>query len=169
MLLLNARGWKNNQIAEYLDWTQRTVRQTIHRWQEQGLAGLWDAPPRLGRQPLWQEADLVYLEESLQQEPRTYNSKQLAEKLWRERQVQLSPDRIRRVLKKRGRFGSEQELATGTSSIQQTKPSSKLTRELLKITQAEGKICLKYLDESGFCLWSPVSYSYPSSVTFRSQ
>jgi hypothetical protein len=31
------------------------------------LAGLWDAP-RLGRQRLWQEADLAYLEECLQQE-----------------------------------------------------------------------------------------------------
>ena len=68
------------------------------------MAGLWDAP-RLGRQRLWQEADLAYLEECLQQEPRTYNSKQLAEKLRRSRQVQLSPDRIRRVLKKRGGNG----------------------------------------------------------------
>ena len=31
------------------------------------MAGLWDAP-RLGRQRLWQEADLAYLEECLQQE-----------------------------------------------------------------------------------------------------
>ena len=30
----------------------------------------------------------------------------------------------------------------------------------MKIAQAEGLIYLKYLDESGFCLWSPVSYSY---------
>ncbi|WP_250126795.1 hypothetical protein [Chroococcidiopsis sp. CCMEE 29] len=25
---------------------------------------------------------------------------------------------------------------------------------------AAGEICLKFLDESGFCLWSPVSYTY---------
>jgi hypothetical protein len=30
----------------------------------------------------------------------------------------------------------------------------------LELAQAEGHIDLKYLDESGFCLWSPVSYSY---------
>jgi putative transposase len=30
----------------------------------------------------------------------------------------------------------------------------------LKIAQIAGLICLKYLDESGFCLGSPVSYSY---------
>jgi hypothetical protein len=28
------------------------------------------------------------------------------------------------------------------------------------LPEAEGLIHLKYLDESGFCLWSPVSYSY---------
>ena len=31
---------------------------------------------------------------------------------------------------------------------------------MLKIAAAEGDIDLKYLDEAGFCLWSPVSYSY---------
>ncbi len=28
------------------------------------------------------------------------------------------------------------------------------------MAEAEGLICLKYLDESGFCMWSPVSYTY---------
>ena len=31
---------------------------------------------------------------------------------------------------------------------------------MLKLAAEEGEINLKYLDESGFCLWSPVSYSY---------
>jgi hypothetical protein len=32
--------------------------------------------------------------------------------------------------------------------------------ETLKRYEEEGWVKLKYLDESGFCLWSPVSYSY---------
>lgn len=32
--------------------------------------------------------------------------------------------------------------------------------ELLKMAAAKGEIHLKYLDEAGFCLWNPVSYSY---------
>jgi len=32
--------------------------------------------------------------------------------------------------------------------------------ETLELAAVEGHIQLKYLDESGFCLWSPVSYSY---------
>ena len=29
-----------------------------------------------------------------------------------------------------------------------------------KMAAVEGEIDLKYLDEAGFCLWSPVSYTY---------
>ncbi len=32
--------------------------------------------------------------------------------------------------------------------------------DMLELAAATGEIDLKYLDESGFCLWSPVSYSY---------
>ncbi len=32
--------------------------------------------------------------------------------------------------------------------------------DTLKLAAQEGHIELKYLDEAGFCLWSPVSYSY---------
>lgn len=104
-----------------LNWAEKTVRQTIHRWQTKGLVGLWDTPGR-GVKPKWQEADLVYLEQSLEQEQRTYNSRQLAEKLRSERQIHLSPDRIRRVLKKRGGFGNVLEAATVVSTILQKKP-----------------------------------------------
>jgi len=67
-----------------------------------GLAGLWDAPGRGGK-ARYSESDLAYLENCLAQESQTYNSKQLANKLACERQVNLSADRLRRVLKKRGR------------------------------------------------------------------
>lgn len=103
VLLLNARGLKNEQIALGLNWAISTVRQTLHRWEKMGLAGLWDAPGRGGK-PRYTESDLEYLENCLAQDPRAYNSKQLAKKLACERQVHLSPDRLRRVLKKRGRI-----------------------------------------------------------------
>ena len=32
--------------------------------------------------------------------------------------------------------------------------------ETLELAAQQGHIDLKYLDEAGFCLWSPVSYSY---------
>jgi len=100
-LRLSAHGWYVEKIAVYFNWTPQTVREAIHRWNAKGLGGLWEAEGRGGK-PKWQEADIAYLEQCLEQEPRTYNSQQLAQKLERDRQVKLSSDRIRRVLKKRG-------------------------------------------------------------------
>uniref|UniRef100_UPI0039C731E3 helix-turn-helix domain-containing protein n=1 Tax=Nostoc sp. CCY 9925 TaxID=3103865 RepID=UPI0039C731E3 len=75
-----------------------------------GLESLWESPGRGGK-PKWKDSDIIFLEECLRTEPRTYNSPQLALKLKRERNVQMSPDRLRRVLKKRGSIGSEPEKA----------------------------------------------------------
>ena len=108
VLLLNARGLKNEQIAQGLSWALSTVRHTIHRWQTRGLVGLWDAP-RKGGKPRYSESDLVTLETYIQTHPRSYNCKQLATILRQQCQVNLSPDRIRRVLKKRGGFGKDCE------------------------------------------------------------
>lgn len=104
VLLLNARGLKNEDIAQGLDWAVSTVRQTLHRWKKLGLVGLWDAPGRGGK-CRYSELDLIYVENCLNQESRTYNFQQLAQKLASERQVYLSPDRLRRVLKQRRALG----------------------------------------------------------------
>ena len=49
-LRLNAHGWNVPKIAEYLDWAQQTVRETIVRWQQGGLGGLWERSGR-GKKP----------------------------------------------------------------------------------------------------------------------
>ena len=98
---LNAHGWTVEKIAIYFDWNPRTVRDTLHRWQKSGLEGLWDSP-RSGGKRRWQEADIVYLEDCLRNDPCRYNAKQLAQKLAQERDVELSPQQIRSILHKRG-------------------------------------------------------------------
>jgi transposase len=98
---LNAQGWYVEKIAIYFNWHMQTVRETIHRWETKGLGGLWEASGRGGKRR-WQKADIEYVEACLRQDNRTYNAHQLAQKLATERQVQLSPDHLRRVLKKRG-------------------------------------------------------------------
>ncbi len=100
MILLNAQGWNVPAIAKIFKCHEHTVRATVRRWKNLGLAGLWEASGR-GAKCKWQEADLAYLEHCLEVEPRTYNSLQLSEKLAQQRNVQLSPDRLRRLLKKK--------------------------------------------------------------------
>ncbi|AKG20443.1 helix-turn-helix domain-containing protein [Calothrix sp. 336/3] len=103
-LRLNAHGWNVPQIAEYLGWAQQTVRQTIKRWQVQGLGGLWEAPGR-GKKRSWQQEDWQVVEKCLEQN-RRYSARQLSQKLLEERQIELGAEQIRRLLKKRGGVGN---------------------------------------------------------------
>ncbi len=98
-LRLNATGWKVKAIANYLGWAQSTVRQTIHRWNNHGLVGLWEAQGR-GRKPSWTTVDWEALEQWLQ-EPRSISSRQLSQRLARHRQVFLGAEQVRRILKKK--------------------------------------------------------------------
>jgi transposase len=99
ILRLNAQGWNTPAISAMFECHQHTVRKTIRRWEEQGLGGLWEAPGR-GAKPRCQAEDLQYVAELLAQETRTYNSTQLVTKLKQERNIDLSSDRLRRLLKK---------------------------------------------------------------------
>lgn len=106
MVRLNGYGWSVDQIANYMKKSPHTVRASIHRFTKQGVEGLWEAEGR-GRKPRWTQADIEYLEQCLSQEQCTYNSQQLSQKLARERGVELSADRLRKLLKKRGGGGKE--------------------------------------------------------------
>jgi transposase len=119
VIRLNAHGWYVEKIAAHFNWTPQTVREVLHKWEKLGLQGLWELPGRGGK-PKWKEEDIVFLEECLKKEPRTYNSLQLAQKLERDRKIKLSPDRLRRVLKKRGSFGNEQGKAIKESKTQKS-------------------------------------------------
>jgi transposase len=126
MIRLNAQGWNAPAVAEIFECQEQTVRQTLRRWQRDALGGLWDAAGR-GAKPKWQAADMLYLEHCLEQQPRTYNSQQLAHKLKQERQVKLSADRLRRILKKRAIDGSERGIANTAGKTQTTKQTNKQT------------------------------------------
>jgi transposase len=105
VIRMSHQGLYVEAIAHFFKWNVRTVRETIRRWETRGLGGLWDAV-HPGAKPRWQPEDLEYLEECLRQEQRSYNSQQLAQTLEQERNVKLSPDHLRQVLKKRGCCGS---------------------------------------------------------------
>lgn len=126
MVRLNAQGWNVPAIAEIFECQEQTVRLTLKRWEQGGLGKLWDAPGR-GAKPKWSEADLVYLEERLDQDQRTDNSAQLSAVLEQERSVKLSADRIRRILQKRGSSGSAPATRNSTSQTPSSSGSNRQT------------------------------------------
>ena len=123
-LRLNHRGWTTEEIGEYLDWQVATVRQTIHRWRDQGLGGLWDSP-RAGRPRRWEEEDMAYVEATIEESTTAVNSRQLVTQLEQEREVTLSRRHLRRVLKKRAIAGNVHGTATRASKTLLFEPPSK--------------------------------------------
>lgn len=115
-LRLSNHGWKVDKIAEYFDWHPQTVRELIQRWREQGVNGLYDQT-KSGRPRQWQEEDIQYLEECMEKDQQVYNGQQLAEKLRQERNVNLSSDRIRKLLKKKAGSGNERVFLTKTNKM----------------------------------------------------
>ncbi|WP_243458629.1 IS630 family transposase [Nostoc sp. UIC 10630] len=158
VIRLSAHGWYVEKIAAHFNWTAQTVREVLHRWEHLGLEGFWEKPGRGGKSR-WTEDDMVFLEECLEQEPRTYNSVQLAQKLEQERSIKLSPDWLRQVLKKGiiWKRTRKSHKAKQDPVVQEIKQAD---LEILELSAAVGEIDLKYMDESGFCAWSEPSYSY---------
>ena len=124
ILRLNAQGWNTPAISEMFECHQHTIRSTIRRWEKRGLGGLWEASGR-GAKPRCQAEDIQYVAELLAQENRTYNSTQLVKKLKQERGVDLSSDRLRRLLKKKIIDGNAPAPAIGKNKIQSEEQSSK--------------------------------------------
>ena len=96
MLKLNAQGMNVSETAKVFNCHEHTVRAAIQCWKERGLVGLWSSK--------WKAEDLEYIETCLNGEKRTYNSIQLARLLKEERAVNLSSDRLQKILKKRYRW-----------------------------------------------------------------
>jgi hypothetical protein len=67
------------------------------------------------------------VEELLAQSTRTYNSTQIVKKLQQERGVDLSSDRLRRLLKKKMIDGNAPAAVIGKNKIQSKEQSSKQT------------------------------------------
>ncbi|MEC4812884.1 MAG: IS630 family transposase [Scytonema sp. PMC 1069.18] len=158
IIRLNAHGWYVEKIAVHFNLTRQTVREVLHNWKSKGLEGLWELPGRGGKSK-WQEEDIIFLEECLKKEPRTYNSLQLAQKLECDRSIKLSPDRLRRVLKKGVNWKRARKSHKGKQNpIARANKQADL--DMLELSAATGEIDLKYLDESGFCVWSEPGYTY---------
>ncbi len=88
------------KLPEYLIVMNTRLEQQLDVGQPSGLVGLWEESGR-GAKAKWTNEDIEYIENCLHQEQRTYNSTQLVRKLKQERAVNLSSDRLRRILKKK--------------------------------------------------------------------
>jgi transposase len=103
-LRLSYQGWNVPRIAAYLKCAASTVRQTFRRWWDGKFEGLEEEEGR-GSKRRWTDEDIDFLLQRVAEENCTFTAAQLVRLLAETRGVELSADRLSRILKKKTTSG----------------------------------------------------------------
>ena len=156
-ILLSAQEMKIKEIAKIYQVDRDTVATWIKKWEQTGVASLYDKP-RSGRPPklTLEEKDLA--RQYIKEDPRCL--KHVAERLSQKTAKRLSIASLKRLAKKaRLRW---KRVRKSLKSLRDPKEFSKCQRELAALQQQEdqGKIDIYYFDESGFTLDPYIPYAW---------
>jgi transposase len=162
-ILLSAQGMKIKEIAKIYQVDRDTVATWIKKWEQHGVASLYEKP-RSGRPPKLtpEEQDLV--RQYIKEEPRCL--KQVVERLRQKTAKRLSLSSLKRLAKKaRLRW---KRVRKSLKSLRDPAEFTTCQRELeaLQKQEDQGKIDLYYFDESGFTLdpYIPYAWQEPGTV-----
>jgi transposase len=121
IILLSAHHMPVADISKYLEYSKQMILNTFHRWWLGGYTALFDLE-HPGPKPRLNQEDIAQVETWLEDDSKTYTSKQLVKKLKDERGVELSRDRLRKILKKKDLAGSAPGTAVPNTVVQSKKP-----------------------------------------------
>jgi transposase len=162
-ILLSAQGMKIKEIAKIYQVDRDTVATWIKKWEQHGVASLYDKP-RSGRPPKLTLAEQDLARQYIKEEPRCL--KQVVERLRQKTAKRLSISSLKRLAKKaRLRW---KRVRKSLKSLRDPEEFTKCQRELeaLQKQEDQGKIDLYYCDESGFTLdpYIPYAWQEPGTV-----
>jgi len=162
-ILLSAQGRKIKEIAQIYQVDRDTVATWIKKWEQHGVASLYDKP-RSGRPPKLTLAEQDLARQYIKEEPRCL--KQVVERLHQKTAKRLSISSLKRLAKKaRLRW---KRVRKSLKSLRDPEEFTQCQRELeaLQKQEDQGKIDLYYFDESGFTLdpYIPYAWQEPGTV-----
>jgi transposase len=161
-ILLSAQGMKIKEIAKIYQVDRDTVATWIKKWEQHGVASLYDKP-RSGRPPKLTLAEQDLARQYIKEEPRCL--KQVVERLRQKTAKRLSISSLKRLAKKaRLRW---KRVRKSLKSLRDPEELTKCQRELeaLQKQEDQGKIDLYYFDESGFTLDPSMPYAWQEPGT----
>jgi transposase len=162
-ILLSAQGMKIKEIAKIYQVDRDTVATWIKKWEQHGVASLYDKP-RSGRPPKLTPEEQDLARQYIKEEPRCL--KQVVEHLHQKTAKRLSISSLKRLAKKaRLRW---KRVRKSLKSLRDPAAFTQCQRELeaLQKQEDQGKIGLYYFDESGFTLdpYIPYAWQEPRTV-----
>ena len=157
MLLLSAKGYKINEIADIYQVQRGTVSQCFTNWETKGLVGLYDEPTS-GRPRKLKEEDVAQAVALLKEDPR--DCKGVQSRMEAEGLTVVSEWTFKRALKRAGLRWKR--MRRSLKDKRDPDEFAKVAKELADLQQQEdrGEIDLYYFDESGLNLTPCVPYGW---------
>ncbi|TBR56902.1 IS630 family transposase [Westiellopsis prolifica IICB1] len=156
-LILASQGTKVEQLIEIFQVSSKTIYNWLNRWESSGMVGLYNKPGR-GCKPTFSFAQKEQIKEWTKQSPRQL--KQVKQKIQESWGINTSTKTIQRILKMLSMSWHRMRRGVGGEPPTQEYQDKKAQLEELKQLDAQGKIDLYYLDETGFCLILCVPYGW---------
>lgn len=162
-ILLSSQGMRIKEIAKIYQVDRDTVATWIKKWEQSGIASLYDKP-RSGRPPKLTPEEKDLARQYIKEDPRCL--KHVVERLSQKTAKRLSISSLKRLAKKAGLRWKR--VRKSLKSLRDPEEFTKCQRELeaLQKQEDQGKIDLYYFDESGFTLdpYIPYAWQEPGTV-----
>ena len=162
-ILLSSQGMRIKEIAKIYQVDRDTVATWIKKWEQSGIASLYDQP-RSGRPPKLTPEEKDLARQYIKEDPRCL--KHVVERLSQKTAKRLSISSLKRLAKKAGLRWKR--VRKSLKSLRDPEEFTKCQRELeaLQKQEDQGKIDLYYFDESGFTLdpYIPYAWQEPGTV-----
>jgi transposase len=154
---LVAQGWTIAQLVKVFLVTHKTLYNWLDAWEKRGITGLYNQPGR-GRKALFNREQREQIKAWAKENPKNLNG--ILQKIEESWGMKVSKDTIKRILKVLGMSWRRVRKGVGGQPNPLEYEVKKELLEELKKQDDEGKIDLRYLDESGFCLVPCVPYAW---------
>ena len=157
MILLSAKSYRIDEIAEIYEVKRDTVSQCFTNWETKGIVGLYDEP-KSGRPRKLTEKEVEQAVELIKEDPR--NSKGVQSRMEAEGLAPVSEWTFKRILKDAGLRWKR--MRRSLKDKRDKDEFAKVAQELADLQQKEdkGEIALYYYDESGLNLTPCVPYGW---------
>jgi len=156
-ILLSSQGMSIGQLMEIFNVSRKTIHNWFVAWETHKLVGLCDRPGR-GRKPTFTPEQQEQIKQWVNQTPKQL--KQVLQNIEKEWKIKVSKDTVKRVLKSLAMsWRRVRRVVSGKPDEQEYNQKLQQLTELVE-QEHQGKIDLRYLDESGFSLTPTVPYAW---------
>lgn len=156
-LLLSHQGFALRRIAAIYQVSRYAVSEWMERWHRAGLVGVYDQP-RSGRPPRLTPDDQHKVDPYLQEHPK--DLKQVAHRLEQDSQKRVSPNTLKRLIKKNRYVWKRLHKTPAKSPAPAKDQRAQACIAALQARERAGACELRDFDASGFCLEPCMPYAW---------